>query len=107
MAWYAEACPSCSLMRDCVCARLPCMKGWSCFGHGHMCVCGVKVFGCLTAERTVHEEQMRALVERSRPLRVTFHRAFDQCRDMHEALTCVQTLGEMCKTRASRGPVDE
>jgi copper homeostasis protein len=44
------------------------------------------VFGLLNADGSVDRERTGALVEAARPLRVTFHRAFDMARDAHKAL---------------------
>ena len=44
------------------------------------------VVGCLTADGTIDEPRMGALVEAAGPLNVTCHRAFDMTRDPAEAL---------------------
>ncbi len=51
------------------------------------------VFGCLTPEGEVDRAATRALIEEARPLSVTFHRAFDVCRDPYEALESLIDLG--------------
>jgi copper homeostasis protein len=51
------------------------------------------VFGLLTAEATIDTERTRRLVERARPLAVTFHRAFDMTADPKEALETLIALG--------------
>lgn len=43
------------------------------------------VFGALTPERTVDVKVLETLLEVSEGLGVTFHRAFDEARDLHEA----------------------
>jgi copper homeostasis protein len=57
--------------------------------------CGVDgvVFGLLTAEGDIDVEQTRELVELARPLEVTFHRAIDMTRDIHDALEDVIRTG--------------
>lgn len=45
------------------------------------------VFGCLTPQGDIDTELLRRLVDAAKPdLSVTFHRAFDVCRDPHAAL---------------------
>jgi copper homeostasis protein len=51
------------------------------------------VIGCLTAGGDIDLEQTRQLMELARPLNVTFHRAFDMCRDAHSALEELVGLG--------------
>jgi copper homeostasis protein len=51
------------------------------------------VFGVLTQDGSVDVERTRELVELSRPLSVTFHRAFDVTRDPVEALDRLIELG--------------
>lgn len=51
------------------------------------------VFGVLTPDGAVDTERVAALVERSRPCPVTFHRAFDVTRDPWEALEALIELG--------------
>jgi len=55
-------------------------------------VAGV-VIGALLPEGTIDQETTRALIERARPLSVTFHRAFDLTRDPREALETLVGLG--------------
>ena len=51
------------------------------------------VFGALTAGGTIDIDAMRRLVDAARPLPVTCHRAFDDTRDLHEALDVLLELG--------------
>jgi len=57
--------------------------------------CGMDglVFGILHPDNTVNVEQTRELVELSRPLPVTFHRAFDATPDLRAALESVISTG--------------
>jgi copper homeostasis protein len=58
-------------------------------------VCGAAgvVFGVLTPAAVLNREQTGALLELARPMSVTFHKAFDQTRDLHEALDTLLSLG--------------
>jgi copper homeostasis protein len=51
------------------------------------------VLGILNADRTVDGIRTRELVELADPLPVTFHRAFDETRDLFEALEAVMQTG--------------
>lgn len=51
------------------------------------------VIGALTPEGDVDMDVMRRLISRARPLSVTFHRAFDVCRDPLDAFGSVFELG--------------
>jgi copper homeostasis protein len=51
------------------------------------------VIGLLTADGAIDVARTRALVERARPLSVTFHRAFDMAADPFEALESLVGLG--------------
>ena len=51
------------------------------------------VIGALKPDGTIDGELTRDLITRARPLPVTFHRAFDLCRDAGEALDLLLTLG--------------
>lgn len=51
------------------------------------------VIGLLNPDGSVDAEKTRALVETARPMSVTFHRAFDLCRNPHEALEAICGLG--------------
>ncbi|MDH6342607.1 copper homeostasis protein [Parabacteroides sp. PFB2-12] len=44
------------------------------------------VFGCLTREGDIDTVLLKRLIDAARPLSVTFHRAFDVCRDPFTAL---------------------
>jgi copper homeostasis protein len=44
------------------------------------------VIGCLTAEGNIDLGRTRELIELARPMNVTFHRAFDMCRDPLQGL---------------------
>ena len=51
------------------------------------------VTGALRRGGTVDEARMRGLIDAARPLPVTFHRAFDDCRDVERALETLIALG--------------
>src|SRR5689334_18602967 len=51
------------------------------------------VIGCLTATGDIDKARTRHLIELARPLNVTFHRAFDMCRDPRQALEDLIELG--------------
>ena len=51
------------------------------------------VFGLLNPDGTVDRERTAGLVEQARPMSVTFHKAFDQTPDPHEALETLIALG--------------
>jgi copper homeostasis protein len=51
------------------------------------------VFGPLRPDGTIHREQLVELVALARPLRVTFHRAFDRTPDRPRALTTLLDAG--------------
>lgn len=51
------------------------------------------VIGLLNADGTIDAEHTRELVSLARPMSVTFHRAFDVCRDAFEALETLVEIG--------------
>ena len=51
------------------------------------------VIGCLTAEGEIDRVRTAELIQLARPLNVTFHRAFDMCRDPQKALEELIALG--------------
>jgi len=51
------------------------------------------VFGCLTREGDIHVQRTAELLDLARPLKVTFHRAFDMCRDARAGLEALAGLG--------------
>jgi copper homeostasis protein len=51
------------------------------------------VFGIVNPDGSVAVQQTRELVASARPLSVTFHRAFDRCRDLPEALCTLISCG--------------
>ena len=51
------------------------------------------VTGCLTADGTIDEARMTALVNAAGPMKVTCHRAFDMTRDVTEAIEALIRCG--------------
>ncbi|MCX6923854.1 MAG: copper homeostasis protein CutC [Verrucomicrobia bacterium] len=51
------------------------------------------VIGCLTASGDIDQDLTRGLVTLARPMNVTFHRAFDMCRDPRQGLEELIGLG--------------
>ena len=51
------------------------------------------VLGCLTAEGEIDKARTHELIELARPLNVTFHRAFDMCREPYKGLEDLIALG--------------
>ena len=58
----------------------------------HLGAAGV-VLGLLGADGTIDRERTARLAELARPLKVTFHKAFDQTPDSDEALDALMALG--------------
>jgi copper homeostasis protein len=54
------------------------------------------VFGILKPDHTVDIDRTRELVAFAQPLPVTFHRAFDECPDLSQALEDVVRAGASC-----------
>jgi copper homeostasis protein len=61
------------------------------------------VTGALRSNRTIDEARTRGLIDAARPLPVTFHRAFDECRDSAQALETVIALGASRVLTSGRG----
>ncbi len=51
------------------------------------------VFGCLTADGNVDMDVMKRMMDASKGMNVTFHRAFDMCNDPFKALEDIISLG--------------
>lgn len=51
------------------------------------------VFGCLTKDGEIDIEKNRILLEAAKPMSVTFHRAFDVCKDPLKSLEALINLG--------------
>ena len=51
------------------------------------------VFGCLTANGDIDKHANQLLMEHAKGMNVTFHRAFDCCRDPEKALEEIITMG--------------
>jgi copper homeostasis protein len=51
------------------------------------------VLGCLTADGDIDRARTEEFIRLARPLNVTFHRAFDMCRDPRQALEELISLG--------------
>ena len=63
------------------------------------------VLGILREDRSVDVDRTRELVERARPLPVTFHRAFDECSRKRSGDECTdfqQSLEDVIRTGAAR-----
>lgn len=60
--------------------------------------------GCLTAEGEIEAARCARLIERARPLAVTFHRAFDLVREPGRALETLIALGVTRVLSSGQGP---
>jgi copper homeostasis protein len=66
------------------------------------------VFGILTRDGDVDVTRTRALVERARPCSVTFHRAFDEARNLQQAIKDLKSVGvERLLTSGGKGDIDK
>ena len=62
------------------------------------------VIGILTSEGNVDRERVRALIERARPLHVTFNRAFDIARDPFAAMEDIIEAGANTMLTSGQAP---
>lgn len=66
------------------------------------------VIGCLTAEGEVDVDKMRLLIDAAGDMSITFHRAFDMCKDPFKALEAIKRLGcNRILTSGQKGSAEE
>lgn len=66
------------------------------------------VMGCLTANGEVDVEKMQKLMVAAGDMSVTFHRAFDMCREPYKALEAIEYLGcERILTSGQKASAEE
>lgn len=66
------------------------------------------VIGCLTAEGEVDVDKMRLLIDAAGDMSITFHRAFDMCKDPFKALEAIERLGcNRILTSGQKGSAEE
>ncbi len=66
------------------------------------------VMGCLTANGEVDVEKMQKLMVAAGDMSVTFHRAFDMCREPYKALEAIEHLGcERILTSGQKASAEE
>lgn len=66
------------------------------------------VIGCLTADGEVDVDKMRLLIDAAGDMSITFHRAFDMCKDPFRALEAIERLGcNRILTSGQKGSAEE
>lgn len=66
------------------------------------------VIGCLTADGEVDVDKMRLLIDAAGDMSITFHRAFDMCKDPFKALEAIERLGcNRILTSGQKGSAEE
>jgi len=64
------------------------------------------VLGMLTKDGDVDVPRCKALLELARPSSATFHRAFDECRNLHQAIDDLKAMGiDRVLTSGGRGDI--